>query len=88
MADIPEYKEVLPPLENLTDGKYTDDECIKRFNSLRELTNTFRWEVSDFVGRYKMLVREDLYDIEFSYVTDRYGNTILRATLRSNWDLL
>ena len=83
MGHMPEYKDVLPPLENLTDGKYTDDECIAKFLKIRELSNTFKWELAGPWGRYKLLILEDLYDIEFAYVTDAKGKTICRATLRS-----
>ena len=83
MADIPKYKDVLPPFENLTDGKYTDEECIAKFLKFRKLSNTFKWEIASCLGRYKILIAEDLDDIEFAYVTDAKGKTVCRATLRS-----
>lgn len=82
MADIPKYKEVLPPFENLTNGKYTDDECIAKFLKFRELSNTFQWEISGCLRRDKLLMMEDLDDIEFAYVTDAKGKTVCRVTLR------
>lgn len=82
MADIPVYKDVLPPFENLTDGKYTDDECIAKFKKFRKLSNTFKWEIAGCLVRYKILIAEGLDDIEFAYVTDAKGKTVCRATLR------
>ena len=82
MADIPIYKDVLPPFENLTDGKYTDDECIAKFLKFRRLSNTFQWDIADCLRRYKQLIAEDLDNIEFAYVTDADGNTVCRCTLR------
>ena len=86
MADIPFVKRDMPPIENHTEGKYTDEECIRAMERLKRLeAKAERCRLGKDIDYHQLQIDAGVKDLQISYVFQPDGNMKIVFELR-DWD--